>query len=119
MKAIKIADIANEDIKRQVLEKIGYPVAVPSAVMESHTRDESVGAQKAPQMDPRCSIHFRQFRKRLCDSDGASGKAVIDGLQLCGILEDDSAVHVKEVTYSQEVSAEEYTIIEITREVKQ
>jgi Holliday junction resolvase RusA-like endonuclease len=51
----------------------------------------------------------------LTDADGASAKAVIDGLVIAGIIIDDSPEYVKEVRYSQaKTTGEEKTIIEIT-----
>jgi hypothetical protein len=60
-------------------------------------------------------VHGR--RHRLTDPSGASDKACIDGLVRAGILRDDSAEYVKEVTHSQEKVAKnqpEETIITIT-----
>ena len=59
-------------------------------------------------------IHIHSIRKRLVDPDGVSAKAAIDGLVRCGILLDDSAKLVKEVSYSQEKGSEEKTLITIT-----
>ena len=59
-------------------------------------------------------MHSR--RKRLCDTDGVSAKAVIDGLRKGGVLIDDSPKYVKEVSYSQEkckAGEEEETVISI------
>ncbi len=57
-------------------------------------------------------IHIHSFRKRLADPDGISAKAVIDGLVLSGIIKDDSAQCVKEVSFSQEIGEDE-TVIDI------
>jgi len=56
-------------------------------------------------------IFISSVRKRLADSDGISGKAAIDGLVHCGILEDDSPEFVEEVRYKQEKGKEEFTVI--------
>ncbi len=45
-------------------------------------------------------IHSR--RKRLADPDGISCKAVLDGLTKAGILVDDSAEFIEEISQSQE-----------------
>lgn len=50
----------------------------------------------------------------MADPDGISAKAVIDGLVLGGILVDDGAKFVKEVTFTQETCKTEETIIDIT-----
>lgn len=47
-------------------------------------------------------IHIRSFRKRLCDADGISAKAAIDGLVHAGVIPDDSPKYVSVVSYSQE-----------------
>jgi hypothetical protein len=68
-----------------------------------------------------CGIHVHSRRHRMADSDGISAKAVIDGLVLAGVLEDDSPKYVKWVTYSQEKISkkeDEETIITITEEEK-
>ncbi len=71
--------------------------------------------KKIERLYPPFSIHIRSVRKRLADSDGISGKAAIDGLVHCGILQDDSAKFVEEVTYSQKkTKGPEYTEIIIT-----
>ena len=64
-------------------------------------------------MHTQCSIRVLSKRKRLADPDGISAKAVLDGITKAGILVDDSAEYVKEVTFSQEKSKEEETIIHI------
>jgi hypothetical protein len=68
----------------------------------------------------RCSIHIESIRHRLTDTDGVSGKAAIDGLVLCGILQGDRAEDVAQVTYSQrKVAAKkepETTIITVSGE---
>ena len=60
-------------------------------------------------------IHIHSIRKRLTDADGASAKAVIDGLVHAGVIPDDKFDFVKNVSYSQERAGkeEEQTIITI------
>ena len=64
--------------------------------------------------DSRACLHIHSIRKRLADPDGISAKAAIDGIVKAGLLEDDSAQHIKEITYSQEKGSEEKTIITIS-----
>ena len=59
-------------------------------------------------------IHVHSIRKRLCDADGISAKAAIDGLVHAGILADDSPKEVKSVTFSQDKGTPEMTEITIT-----
>ena len=63
-------------------------------------------------------IHIHSKRKRLADADGISAKAAIDGLVQSNILADDSPLFVKEVSFSQEKSKEEETIITISPDDK-
>ena len=63
------------------------------------------------------SIAVCSYRTRATDIDNVSAKAILDGLVNCGILQDDSAKYVKEVTYSQvkvKNREEEKTVITIT-----
>ncbi len=63
------------------------------------------------------SIDVCSYRTRLVDADGVSIKAILDGFVHCGLLQDDSAKYVKEVTYSQvkvKNREEEKTVITIT-----
>lgn len=67
-------------------------------------------------MDTRKSLHVHSKRKRLADPDGVSCKAVIDGLRKAGVLINDNAEYIKEVSYSQEISQDEETVIVIKKE---
>ena len=79
--------------------------------LEQSVGDASLGEKKAPRQNTPVSIHVHSIRHRLTDADGISAKAVIDGLVLAGILQDDSTEFIKQVTYSQEKGDEEQTII--------
>ena len=84
--------------------------------LEPHPSDESLAEEEAERPDSRASILVHSRRKRLCDPDGVSAKAAIDGIVKAGILIDDSPVYVKEVRYSQEKikkGEEEETIITV------
>ena len=88
------------------------------ADMEPTPGNAPLGAQKAPRLDSPCRLHIHSRRHRLTDPDGISAKAAIDGLVLAGVLPDDSAKCVSQVTFSQEkIASEEIeeTIIEIVR----
>ena len=55
---------------------------------------------------------------RLCDVDGISGKACIDGLVLANVLADDSTKEVTEVLYSQtkvKNKGEEKVVVTVVR----
>jgi hypothetical protein len=100
-------------------EKNYNPSSVPSSDMERTISDEPLGEKEGKGLDTcgggkRVRIHIHSRRKRLCDPDGISAKAVIDGLVHSGILKDDSAEFISEVSYSQEkTNAEEETEISI------
>lgn len=93
---------------------------VRNADMEPAARNEPLAKKKTPRLDTRCSLHIHSRRHRLADPDGISCKAAIDGLVLAGVLPDDSAKYVKEVTQSQEkISTKEIeeTLITIIMDV--
>ena len=77
---------------------------------------EQMAAKKNKRHGSPCDILIHSVRGRLADPDGVSGKAAIDGLVLCGILQDDSAKFVREVRFSQEKATDqkEKTIITLT-----
>jgi hypothetical protein len=90
---------------------------VSSAISAAHLERDAVhgppstdGSQK---VDKKFHINVHSKRRRLIDPDGLYAKAAIDGLTEGGILVDDSAMVVAAVTYSQEKSKVEETIIEI------
>lgn len=66
-------------------------------------------------MDKRFCINVHSKRKRLADSDGVSFKAALDGITKAGVFTDDSAKYIKKVSYTQETSEVEETIITISR----
>ena len=72
------------------------------ADLEPHIGNESLGPEAVKRLDSPCDLHFHSLRHRLADPDGLSAKAVIDGLVLAGIFQDDSAQYIKKITYSQE-----------------
>ena len=91
------------------------------ADLESPARHAPLGAKEAQRLDPPCRLHIHSRRHRLTDPDGISAKAAIDGLVLAGVLPDDSAKCVSQVTFSQEkITSEEIeeTVIEIVEGVE-
>ncbi len=81
--------------------------------MEPIIRNEQVGKTEGNKLDKRVCIHIHSKRRRLADPDGVSGKAAVDGLAEGGIFTDDSAKYIKEISFSQEKSKTEETIIDI------
>jgi len=64
-------------------------------------------------VDKRVCINIHSKRKRSADPDGVSCKAVLDGMARAGVFIDDSAKYIKEVSYTQEISKDEQTIITV------
>ena len=63
------------------------------------------------------SINVHSRRYRLCDADGISAKALIDGFVIAGLLQDDSPEFVGAVSFTQEKIAKsenEETIVTIS-----
>lgn len=84
--------------------------------MESTSGDGTLAKERRPGLDKKCRLHVLCRRKRLADPDGISVKAAIDGLVEAGILRDDNAECVKEVSISQEKcrpGEEEQTIVRV------
>lgn len=67
------------------------------AELELPTSDEPFQTCKGSAFDSPVNLVVINYRCRLCDEDGASPKAAIDGCVHRGILLDDSAAHIKEV----------------------
>lgn len=80
--------------------------------MECTIGDEQMATKESAGRDTPCNIRVHSIRKRLADPDGISCKACLDGITKAGILRDDNAKIVQEISYSQEVGEDE-TIITI------
>ena len=98
-----------EDAEKDYKNENNITICPPD--LEQSVGNASLGKEKAPRQNTPVSIHVHSIRHRLTDADGISAKAVIDGLVLAGILQDDSTEFIKQVTYSQEKGDEEQTII--------
>jgi len=82
--------------------------------LEQDTSNAPLGTQETARFNSPVNIHIHSIRKRLCDADGISAKAAIDGLVKAGIIIDDAPVYVRQVSYSQEKCKIERTIITLT-----
>jgi hypothetical protein len=80
---------------------IGCNAADSVADMESVIGHASLEAKEGTRFDSPVRITVVSYRSRLCDADGISAKAAIDGLVHAGILQDDSPEFVAEVRYKQ------------------
>lgn len=78
-------DAARDYLARARSSPLCPPDLEPDTSHAATPKDES----ETPH--PRYRIVVHQRRRRLCDPDGAYGKAAIDGLVAGGILPDDSA----------------------------
>lgn len=67
------------------------------AELERSASDEQVQKGQGPPLNPPVSLVVVNYRCRLCDADGVSAKAAIDGAVHRGLLPDDSAAHIQEV----------------------
>lgn len=82
--------------------------------MEQDTGNGNMGTEGFTGFSTPCRVHFHSVRNRLADSDGISGKAVIDGLVHAGVFTDDTTKQVTETTHSQEKKrGKEYTEVTI------
>lgn len=104
------------EVVRAIVRKNRNNTTVSASDMEQNIGNAPLGAEKVERLDTPCRINLHSRRHRSTDADGCSGKAVIDGIVLAGVLPDDSTKYVKEVTFSQEKikkSEPEVTIITI------
>lgn len=90
--------------------------AVPAPDLESDSEHGSKTENVDKEVYPRFRIHVHSKRRRLTDPDGVSAKTAIDGLVKGGIFRDDSAKYISAVTFTQELSKLEETIIEVWQE---
>jgi hypothetical protein len=90
--------------------------AVRTPDLESDSKHGPKTKNVDQEVHPRFRLHIHSKRRRLTDPDGISAKAAIDGLAKGGILRDDSAAYISAVTFSQEFSHLDETIIEVWQE---
>lgn len=95
------------------LEKANPGITVRFADVESDTQHGLTAKNVDKEVRPRFRIHVHSRRRRLCDPDGVCAKSAIDGLVQGGLLPDDSAEYIDSVTFSQEKSVDEETIITV------
>lgn len=84
-----------------------------SAYMESYLDDQFKKSNADQKTGKKYYLHIHSRRKRLCDPDGISAKAFIDGVVGSGLLPDDNSEWIEEITFTQEKSDIEETIMEI------
>lgn len=94
-------------------EKSNDRAAVQTTDVESVVSNEPVAEKKGPRLDTPVRVHCHTSGKRLGDCDGRSIKAVLDAVVRSGILTDDSAKCVEEVSFTQNAGNENQTLIKI------
>ena len=82
--------------------------------MEPTTSHVAVAKKGCERLHKKCSIRVLSRTHRLADPDGRSVKAAVDGLREAGILEDDSAEFITQISQAQEVTkGDEETVIDV------
>ena len=104
----------NVQRKENMNEQADNNITVQVTHLESNTLNASHGKKPLDALFERCRIHVHNKRKRLADPKGISDKACIDGIVVSGILPDDRAKYVEDISEAQEISKVEETIITIT-----
>ena len=67
--------------------------------MEPASGNEPIPANEGPPLRPPVGIRVVSYRSRICDTDGVSAKAAIDGIVRCGLLPDDSCKEIAWVRF--------------------
>ena len=88
--------------------------ALAAAYLEQNPGDVGEGTDTVKAHAAPCDIVIHSIRRRLADSDGLSGKAVIDGIVQAKLLISDSPAHVRSVRFSQETGKVEKTVVSLT-----
>lgn len=86
---------------------------LPPTDMEPGLADALPRKTHPVQMDQRVCVRVHSKGRRLADTEGYCVKPVFDAFTKAGIWRDDSGRYIKEVSFSQEVSEVEETIIDI------
>ncbi len=102
MKGWTIEDV--ERIQARINANIPRRSSVPAPHLERAICSQPMEPPCHPKVDTPCRIHLHCRRHRLADPDGISAKAVIDGLVLAGILEDDTP---KQIVESPKITQEQ------------
>ena len=92
-----------EDLQRVLSKrsKARNRTPVPTTNVEPDSSNGNLAKKKVARLDTPVSLLVHSFRHRLCDSDGLSAKAAIDGVVKAEIIEDDAPQFIEEVRYRQ------------------
>ena len=88
-------------VKRTASRKRSSRSASEDAKLELLASDEPVQAGKSPPLATPARLVVVSYRCRLCDADGISAKAAIDGCVHRGLLPDDSTKYIEEISFRQ------------------
>lgn len=87
--------------------------AVQAPHVEPNPGHAAAAANVCKKAHPRYRVEVHSRRRRCTDADAVSAKWALDGLVAGGILPDDSPEWIESVSFSQEISDTEQTIISI------
>jgi Holliday junction resolvase RusA-like endonuclease len=94
-----------------------HRTALSTPNLEPDTGNAVLSKDETPTFHSPVTIRVISYRKLNHDPDGVSVKAVLDGIVALGILTDDSAKQVSEITFESRKSKDERTTIEIEDEL--
>jgi hypothetical protein len=102
------------EYQKQIRRKIGLEDRHTRGVakLEPAARHEPVAAVCCAKVDSPVGLLVRTFRKRPCDVDNTSIKGFLDGIVAAGFLESDALSQVKEITYREQKSDRDETVME-------
>jgi hypothetical protein len=115
---MKLTKAEIDQLPPQYQKQLRDQVAGQASNVEPDSWNESsqtISVQKGiARPGQRVRLHILSRLKRLRDADGTSAKWAIDGIVASGLLPDDSPEYIESVTYSQEKSEKEETIITLS-----
>ena len=93
----------HKDKNEQRKLSLSSGVAVPAADLERPARNAPLEKKESKRLDTsrRVRLRITGYRHRLCDPDGQSAKATIDGLVLAGILANDTCEQISGIEMLQ------------------
>lgn len=74
---------------------------------------EALQGVKWKQYKDKVNITITAYLKRPIDPDNVCDKLLIDGIKLCGLIEDDTGAFVNQATTRVMKAKDDYTVIEI------
>jgi hypothetical protein len=111
--------MTEEEFKKLMEDRRAYNTTHKISNVESTARNGNMAKKKSKRPHQTYRIHVHHRTNKLTDPDGRSIKAAIDALVEAGILPDDNAKIIHQITQSQEITkGEEETIIDIVGVMK-